>query len=177
MARSDTPRRPTSELAKSAPDADLSLPEPEILNSASEALRPFLRDANQAPTAALQVVSAIHLHRGPLPAPELLGGYDEILPGAAREIMDMALREQRHRHAIERAESRYPFVGMAAGFVAFLLCMAGAIYLGMIGQPIIAALLVGTPLVGAIGWFINGRVQLRQASPAPVVPSSKRKQR
>lgn len=39
--------------------------------------------------------------RGPLPPPAILQQYDAVHPGFAKEIMQMAVNEQLHRHRIE----------------------------------------------------------------------------
>lgn len=39
--------------------------------------------------------------RGPLPHPKILQQYEEIQPGFAKEIMQMAVNEQGHRHKME----------------------------------------------------------------------------
>lgn len=38
---------------------------------------------------------------GPLPHPEILRQYEEIQPGFAKEIMQMAVNEQEHRHKMD----------------------------------------------------------------------------
>ena len=43
----------------------------------------------------------IGLHVGPLPAPETLAAYENLCPGAAREILNMAKDNQKHRHKTE----------------------------------------------------------------------------
>jgi uncharacterized membrane protein len=40
--------------------------------------------------------------RGPLPHPQILKQYEDIQPGFASEIMNMALKEQEYRHEIEK---------------------------------------------------------------------------
>ncbi len=40
--------------------------------------------------------------KGPLPHPEVLAGYEQILPGAAERIIAMAEREGDHRRELER---------------------------------------------------------------------------
>ncbi|MGI4792890.1 MAG: DUF2335 domain-containing protein [Janthinobacterium lividum] len=176
MAKNET-RKPKSTALESAPAPISSeAAEPEVIDSASEALRPFLRDARQAPQVALQVVSAIQMHVGPLPPPETLNGYDLVLPGAAREIMDMALREQAHRHTMEKSANIYPFIGLVFGLIAFLCCIAGAVFLALNNQVIVAGLLVGAPLIGAVGWFVNSRLQIRQTA-ALAIQSTRRTRR
>jgi uncharacterized membrane protein len=37
-------------------------------------------------------------HRGPLPTAEDFAGYEKAFPGAAKEILGMAIRQQSHAH-------------------------------------------------------------------------------
>lgn len=40
--------------------------------------------------------------RGPIPPPNILSGYEKLLPGAADRILSMAENQTRHRHSIEK---------------------------------------------------------------------------
>lgn len=64
--------------------------------------------------------------RGPLPPPERLAQYENVLPGASERIMSMAKQEQAHRHRqderifrISEKEMRYSFLSrVISGVVA-----------------------------------------------------------
>ena len=50
------------------------------------------------------ITQVLHEERrisGPLPTPDILLGYDEVLPGAAERIMRMAEKEQANTHEVE----------------------------------------------------------------------------
>ncbi|MGV6264515.1 DUF2335 domain-containing protein [Escherichia coli] len=47
-----------------------------------------------------------HTRSGPLPDADELAKYERISPGFAREIMDMAKAEQKHRHEYYKAGQR-----------------------------------------------------------------------
>ena len=96
-------------------------------------------------------------HIGPLPHPQTFAAYESILPGSAREILEMAKAEQKHRHDMERLESRYPYFGLSTGAAALLACVTGSVYLGWHGERVVAIALVGAPVLAAIGWLVNGR--------------------
>jgi hypothetical protein len=140
-------------------------PDTAALEPAVEILRPLLRNPGQAQQVVARVATAV-LFRGPLPPPDVFKGYDDIVPGSAREILDMATREQSHRHKLQFLEMIYPYLGWFAGFVCFLVCIAGSVYLAMHDKPVIAAALLGVPCLGVIGWFINSRVSLGTTQPA-----------
>jgi len=148
--------------------------EPEILDEASELLRPLLRDPTQAPEAAARLVAVAETYKGPIPHPRILSGYDDIVPGAAREILDMAKAEQRHRHRMENRETAYPYLGMGLGGVCLLSCIAGAVFLAWHhDSESVALALIGAPIVTGIGWFINARVALRPVTSGVEEPAAK----
>jgi uncharacterized membrane protein len=41
-------------------------------------------------------------YAGPMPPPPMMGDFDEVVPGLAREIADAAHEERKHRHKWER---------------------------------------------------------------------------
>lgn len=78
--------------------------------------------------------------QGPLPPPEILRQYGEVVPNGAERIMSMAERNQEHRHGLEkevitkgvRNESR----GQWLGFILFILLIAAGTYLLATGKRI-----------------------------------------
>lgn len=64
--------------------------ESDVINQAVEYLRPFLRDPTTAVQAVTRIVAVAEKFSGPMPHPMHLRGYKEIVPGSAREILDMA---------------------------------------------------------------------------------------
>lgn len=46
-------------------------------------------------------------HSGPLPSPRQMREYDATVPGAAERIMQMAEREQQHRHEMQRLDAEF----------------------------------------------------------------------
>lgn len=125
-------------------------------------------------------VSHQKLHQGPLPAPEDLQHYDDLLPGAAERIFRMAEIEQQHRHEQEsksisselstrdllqatekariegvmRSDKRGQYLGAAVSILAIL----GAIYTAGT-QPYVAAALIGLPILGIVKALRNGPTQ------------------
>ncbi len=70
---------------------------------------------------------------GPLPPPNVLRGYEEVVPGAANRIMEMTEKEQAHSRDMTRTiivgDSRRAYLGLIAGFVISVLGIGGGIYL------------------------------------------------
>jgi uncharacterized membrane protein len=131
----------------------------EVLDTASELLKPLLRNPNQAPETAKQLVAVMETHRGPLPHPRILSGYESILPGSAQEILEMAKNEQSHRHSMERRETTYPYFGMGLGAVALFVCIGSAVFLTVYTHnERVALALISVPVIAAIGWLVNARL-------------------
>jgi len=53
-------------------------------------------------TVVAQTISREVVHSGPLPPPQQLAAYNEVGEDFAERIVQMAEREQSHRHSIER---------------------------------------------------------------------------
>ncbi|MBS0014698.1 MAG: DUF2335 domain-containing protein [Desulfobacterales bacterium] len=96
-----------------------------------------------------------------MPPPELLGGYEDVLPGAAERIMVMAEGESAHqkemeRFAIElksRENKRGQYLAMATVVVAFSAATTCAYF----GAETAAAIIGGATLVGLVTVFVTGR--------------------
>jgi uncharacterized membrane protein len=75
---------------------------------------------------------------GPLPPPEILRAYNEIIPDGAHRILLMAEKEQTHRHAQENRENDGNLTlakrGQLIGGGLALLAIVGAIYLLATGR-------------------------------------------
>lgn len=51
----------------------------------------------------VQRVTIQKRHRGPLPSADEFAAYEAVFPGAAKEILDMAVRQQKHAHDCDLA--------------------------------------------------------------------------
>lgn len=62
---------------------------------------------------------------GPLPHPEILRGYEDLVPGAAARIMAQAETQAAHRHSLERIAlvggARRANLGLWLGFIIVLV--------------------------------------------------------
>jgi uncharacterized membrane protein len=58
-------------------------------------------DASAAEKILLMESTYALRHQGPLPPPEMLGDYEAVLPGLAKTIVEMALKQSDHRRALE----------------------------------------------------------------------------
>lgn len=112
-------------------------------------------------------------HAGPLPAPETLSGYEEILPGAAERILRMAEREQESRLTLESRQLESDiqhrddmaniqrrvhtgafasdYIGQVLGFALAAAALGLAAYAGIWRENwAVSALFLSLPVVGMI---------------------------
>lgn len=118
------------------------------------------------PAALQQIVRVVHSeirHRGPIPDPATLRGYEDVQPGFAERIMAMAEREQQHRHDMDRTDAtqayRLASRGQVLALVALGIMASLAITLAVIGQPVWAAVVGGIDVAAVVGVFIGGQRQ------------------
>lgn len=75
----------------------------------------------QDPTNGSRVVRKASIYSGPLPAPETLAAYEQILPGAADRVIAMAERQSAHRQQLETMQvesaSKIWLRGQVFGFI------------------------------------------------------------
>jgi uncharacterized membrane protein len=113
---------------------------------------------NQRGGGAEVVISAQRVEwSGPLPHPEALARFDQVIPNGAERIMQMTEKEQAARLDMARLEFRANTVIKAAGAFALLLCIAAAMWsIYMQADWKVTTAFLGVPLLGAIGKLISG---------------------
>lgn len=133
-----------------------------------------VRRPNQpTPQPKVTTTTTIAHHSGPLPPPDDLHRYDQLLPGAAQRIIVMAETEQRHRISMEQATLisdqrhrdqvlaaqvsngnsvfRSDLFGQLCGWTVAMGCVGGAIYTVSVGgSPWAVAAFLGLPVATII---------------------------
>jgi uncharacterized membrane protein len=117
-------------------------------------------------------------HAGPLPSVETYEGYERVCPGAAREILEMAVRQQAHNHHMERYTSHsefwLPVIGIAAAVATIISMFTAGFYLALNGHENLAiGVLSGTGLVTVVGAFMQRGKSEEPATPEPVRTTGK----
>lgn len=119
-------------------------------------------------------ITSVQLHAsqfsGPIPSPELLARYNQVLPGSADRIITMAERDSLHiqnmeytKLTAEYSERRLgQFLGMAIGVCGLTASVACA----WLGQPVPASVIGGATLVSLVSVFVAGRI-VKTRSKAP----------
>ena len=112
------------------------------------------------------MVAKGQMFMGPLPPPESLRHYNDILPGAAERILTMAEQQAAHRQTLEamavRTEARNSTLGVVFALLIGLGSMAVAGYAISQGKEISGTILGGTGLASLVGTFIYGTSQRRK---------------
>ncbi|MGL5279354.1 MAG: DUF2335 domain-containing protein [Cetobacterium sp.] len=109
-----------------------------------------------------QEVKLVHqeAYQGPLPHPDLLVKYEEIIPGSAERILSMAEKEQQHRHQLEneviKKEIAQKGRGLNFGFTLALLIIVIGAYLLIIDKSLQGfSLILGSIAMIIAPFFFN----------------------
>lgn len=143
-----------------APSAEVE----DILSEVSRQISSIL-PANQRQQVIERVTTIItgEAFKGPIAHPRHLEHYERICPGAADRIIAMAEKEQTSRTGwIDtnlREEHADKKRGMYCGLAAFVFLVGAAVFCGWIGQPVLGGSFLATGVLGAVGVFVNGRLQ------------------
>ena len=110
---------------------------------------------------AEKFTATIKSYIGPIPSPESLKQYNDILPGTAERLVAMAERQSAHRIELEKrvierqlGDSR---LGQYFGLLISVLFLAASYSLGMNGHDALVSILGGTTLVGLVTVFVIGK--------------------
>ena len=110
-----------------------------------------------------QAVQTVAVATGPLPPPDQLASYDQVVPGAANRILLMAENEQQNRMAIVSAQIRQSDRGQWLAFFLALCFLIACVLVTLAGQPVVGGILGGTTVLGVVTIFITGKAQQKPA--------------
>ena len=115
-----------------------------------------------------QVIAVSHeTFSGPMPHPDILRGYKELIPDAPERILQMAEQEQKHRIDIERSmlEQNDKNINAAVkantrsqifAFLLTLLFIIAGVSLTSTGYMAVGLTIFGTTILGVVTVFIKG---------------------
>lgn len=135
------------------PQDSSSLEEPQ------QAEEPIEINNNRPPTGKRRLVRMDYseVSIGPLPPPDFLARYDEIVPGSAELIIRQFVAQGEHRRELEKlvvqGDNRRANLGLIAGIAIGLIGVVGALILlslGMSGEGIVTLLLSLSPIIGSL---------------------------
>ncbi|QES93109.1 DUF2335 domain-containing protein [Empedobacter brevis] len=136
-------------------ERDIEDIDPKILDNAEPDIKELL-------LKTMTVMQSQSVHRsGPLPSPEDLDHYNNIIPDGANRIMQMAEDQLKHRLIIEKSvvssnnnDSRN---GQLFGFILSLICIGSSVYLGINNKEVLAGVIATTTIIGLITTFVLGK--------------------
>ena len=93
--------------------------------------------ASKYPDSRLEVHAASErIFTGPLPPPDILKGYNEVVSHGADRIMKMAELEQEHAHKMDNRCLLLVIAGQLLGFLISFSAMAGGFWLVAHDKPL-----------------------------------------
>jgi uncharacterized membrane protein len=102
----------------------------------------------------------VSYHQGPIPPPELLAQYNDIIPNGADRIMRMAEEQAKHRQYLEKkvinSDITRSYSGLVAAFFLATGSIGGGVYVTSIGQGIYGVAIFGTTIISLVTTFIYG---------------------
>jgi uncharacterized membrane protein len=101
---------------------------------------------------------------GPLPPPDILQGYNDVVPGAAERILKLAEGQTAHRQDLEKrvikSDIIKSYLGLGAAFILALAMIVGGClvaYHGATTGHAVAGGVIATGAVAALVWaFLEG---------------------
>jgi uncharacterized membrane protein len=97
---------------------------------------------------------------GPLPHPQILVRYNEIVPGSAERIIDAFVNQANHRMSLEKTVveggSKRAYLGIGAGFTLSLVLFAIAYATIMAGHAVEGVAIASINLAALVGTFVYG---------------------
>lgn len=93
---------------------------------------------------------------GPLPHPQTLRQYDEVLPGAVERILRMAEKQQDHRIGMDQSGVRRANWGLGAGYSLSVMGLISSGYLIMHGHDVGGSILGGSTFLSLVTTFVYG---------------------
>ncbi len=115
-------------------------------------------EGNDTPAASL--VSASYQFSGPIPSPQDLANYENVMPGLADRIITRFERQSEHRMELEKCVTRTNALranlGLAAGLIVSLAGLGAAAILGLHGHDWAAGVVSVADLGVLAGVFVYG---------------------
>lgn len=119
------------------------------------------RGMAQSQSAELRVQAMMQAFSGPLPPPEALERYNQILPGAAERIIAMAESQHAHRQELEKhvikSNVAAQKLGTILGFVVAMTVVLGGMFLVYEGKNGAGLAAILTALASLVGVFVYSK--------------------
>ncbi len=104
---------------------------------------------------------SIESHSGPLPSPEQLKFYNDIIPNGADRIMQMAENQSKHRIGLEQlvvsSQIKESQRGQLFALIISVFSLCTSLILGLNGHDTVAGVIGGSTIVSLATIFIYGK--------------------
>lgn len=144
-------------------------------NAAEAALNDFIEKGAVAVGTVEESFSMLHV--GPVPPVGMVRGYEELYPGAAKVMFDMAVRDQeafiQSREKKATRDDRFRIISICLGFSALLALLGATLVAALYGHDWIAGSIIAIGAGGIIATFVGaphlipGRGKPEPAAPTP----------
>lgn len=115
-----------------------------------------------------QIIHQQTVYSGPIPSPDVIERYDQIVPGAADRIVAMAEAEAHHRRGIEERNAEINHqamsktfaqqkLGQVLAFIITIIAIAMAGYCATIGMQWAAVAIAVSSAVPIVTAFLKGK--------------------
>lgn len=113
----------------------------------------------------IKAFSVLKVHKatfsGPIPPPEILKGYNEVVQNGAERIISMAEKQSAHRMQLEdfavKEELTQSRRGQVFGFTLGIVGMGLATTLAIYGHDTVAGIFGTTTIIGLVTVFVLGK--------------------
>jgi uncharacterized membrane protein len=114
--------------------------------------------------------------QGPLPSPEILHHYNQIVPGAADRIIAMAEHDFAHLQSMEKMRLSGMFIerrtGQIFAFILTILTLGSCVWLALTGHDRVAGIIGGATAISLASIFVLGRMLPPPKYKPPQPPST-----
>jgi len=104
--------------------------------------------------------------QGPLPPPQILKQYYDIVPGCAERIISQFESQVKHRQELEKkvitSDIRQTYFGSTLGFIIALSAIGAGTFLAYIGRPTEGISAIIAALAGIVGVYGVGSYQRKK---------------
>jgi uncharacterized membrane protein len=184
----DRPQAPQPKATPSVAEPAVAEPGAEFNQETLQAIRRLVA-ANPEAVSMFSAAFSASAYSGPLPSPEHLREYEDVLPGPADRILKMAEKQSDHRQEIEKVAVKggnsRSWWGLWLGFAISVLVLGLSAGLVLAGYQVAGTVLGSVDLVALASVFVIGRADQRKervakdqvthtALPAPPGPNARR---
>lgn len=107
-----------------------------------------------------RLVAITTQYSGPLPPPEILAQFEQIIPGAAERILRMAEEQSAHRRSLEAIVIKSDISRSKAGqLLGFIIAITGLLIAGLVsvfGNTVAGSIIGVSTLTSIVGVFMYG---------------------